>query len=252
MEINNKPIIELTNEYVLNNRFPLKQYKRYVKAKNRGGKVSTRYIFAKIDLGNKPPAEDEPNNHRPAVIDDEPVNYSDDEIVDEIVDEIDDEIDDGINDGINNGFVDEINDNALNDDDNNNDDIDKQFNDLPPGEADRIFWGIIDKFGWHNRSDGVITANSIHRIINRLSLLESKIFAECYKNYYSLMRNRLEGDAAFCEFNESDKDMAVSHMIACGLQVYSNTIEDSDFVYILMACNELQSLHDCLPKELIG
>jgi len=131
-----------------------------------------------------------------------------------------------------------------------NDDDDQLLNNDDTGTIQQ-FWVIIQGLNWTNLSDMPINKNFIQQKVNGWSILQKNIVQMYYPSLFNDLMNSLENYGVFESRKITDiktKETIVSHFIGLGEEWYSNCMEMSDFVSIIINMEDYQDLHSILQS----
>lgn len=119
------------------------------------------------------------------------------------------------------------------------------------GDNEEVFWKMIDKFNWHNISDGLVNNANVQHTISKYTLNQRNLFKEYYNNLFGILKEKLELDAMFARNNivdDTEKAKIISHIIGLGHDQFNTLSDDMEILQFLISMNECQSLHDLLPN----
>jgi hypothetical protein len=124
---------------------------------------------------------------------------------------------------------------------------------MDPGTRRMKFWQTINRFQWHNLSDGAIDAATVTAPLNNLNAADRLAFKLEYENVFNGAIEFLRADGMF-ERNgaasHAEQARIVSHIIALGEDQYTTLIGDPAFLQFLVEAGECQSLNALLPENI--
>lgn len=119
------------------------------------------------------------------------------------------------------------------------------------------FWEMMSRITWKNRSEGNVSESDVKRLFKDMSKLNKKIFHDAYWALSNDILTRLED--IFITVNlENDpkcprknKEAVISHIIACGRDVYQQFHETPTLAEWLINEKEYRNFFKHIPEEII-
>jgi len=129
-----------------------------------------------------------------------------------------------------------------------NAELERAANLIGDRDSQGIFWGLIARFGWKNRSERIMSAGAI----TDLQGLNRAVFSRIYKGIYEVTRELLQADGMFERNNilPSGVSKIVSHIIGLGENEHATLTTDMEFCQYIITADECQSLDAFLPEDI--
>jgi hypothetical protein len=108
----------------------------------------------------------------------------------------------------------------------------------------KLFWMIIGRMVWINKSDGIMSIPNVRMRVDALSGREKAVFVAMYNLYENRLLEIYE--ALLVNFNDNAKKSITSHAIAMGENWYKSVSDTPDLLEFIISCEEYQNFWDCI------